>query len=58
MRADTALAGVVGACDGELPLGVLVDAVAGLLEEDASALRQRAVPAVRRLVADGLLALA
>ncbi len=58
VRVDTALAGLVGACDGELPLGVLVDAVAGLLEEDASALRQRAVPAVRRLVADGLLALA
>jgi hypothetical protein len=52
---DTALAGVVGACDGELPLGVLVDAVAGLLDEDAGALRQRVVPAVRRLVADGLL---
>jgi methylase of polypeptide subunit release factors len=53
--ADTALAAVVGACDGELPLGVLVDAVAGLLDEDAPALRQRVVPAVRRLVADGLL---
>jgi methylase of polypeptide subunit release factors len=52
---DTALAGVVGACDGELPLGVLVDAVAGLLDEDAPALRQRVVPAVRRLLADGLL---
>ncbi len=56
LRADTALAGVVGACDGDLPLGVLVEAVAGLLDEDAAALRQRVVPAVRRLVADGLLA--
>ena len=33
VRADTALAAVVGACDGELSLGVIVDAVAGLLEE-------------------------
>jgi hypothetical protein len=55
--ADTALAGVVGACDGELPLGLLVDSVAQLLEADGPALRQRVVPAVRRLVADGFLTL-
>jgi methylase of polypeptide subunit release factors len=58
VRADTALAAVVGACDGDLPLGVLVETVAGLLGEDASGVRQRVVPAVRRLVADGLLTLA
>jgi methylase of polypeptide subunit release factors len=57
VRADTALVGVVGACDGELPLGLLVDSVAQLLEADGPALRQRVVPALRRLVADGLLTL-
>jgi methylase of polypeptide subunit release factors len=52
---DTALAAVVGACDGELPLGALVRAVAELLDEDLDPLAGRVLPAVRRLVADGLL---
>jgi hypothetical protein len=56
--ADTALAAVVGACDGELPLGAITAAVAGLMAEDRPALEGRVVPAVRRLVADGVLALA
>jgi N-acetyl-1-D-myo-inositol-2-amino-2-deoxy-alpha-D-glucopyranoside deacetylase len=30
----TVLAGVVGACDGSLPLGVIVDAVAAILDEE------------------------
>ena len=55
VRADTALAGVVGACDGDLALGPLVGAVAGLIEEPVAALQARILPAVRRLVADGLL---
>ncbi|MFT4122454.1 MAG: methyltransferase [Microbacteriaceae bacterium] len=54
----TALAAVVGACDGELPLGLIVDAVAGLLEADARALRAELLPELRRLVIDGLLAVA
>jgi methylase of polypeptide subunit release factors len=53
--ADTALAGVLGACDGELSLGAIVDAVAGLLDEDAVALRARIVRDVRALALDGLL---
>lgn len=52
---DTALAAVVGACDGELPLGVLVDAVAGLLEVDADVLSADVVRRLRPLLADGLL---
>lgn len=55
-RVDTALAGIVGACDGELGLGAIVAAVAELTDGDESALRARVLPAVRRLVADGFLA--
>jgi hypothetical protein len=54
-RVDTALAAIVGACDGELALGAIVAAVAELTAEDESALRARVLPAVRRLVADGFL---
>jgi len=55
VEADTALAAIVGACDGDLPLGVLIGAVAGLLDVDAEALRDEVVPPLRRLVADGYL---
>ena len=51
----TALAGVLGACDGELPLATLVDSVAGLLEVDAADLRAELLPRVRALVVDGFL---
>ena len=55
VEADTALAAIVGACDGDLPLGVLVGAVAGLLDVDPEALRDEVVQPLRRLVADGYL---
>lgn len=55
VRVDTALAAVVGACDGQLPLGAVTDAVAGLLDEGTGGLEERVLPAVRRLLADGLL---
>ena len=55
VRADTALAAVVGACDGELALGAITAAVAELLDEGPGELAARVLPAVRRLVADGLL---
>ncbi len=43
---DTGLAAVVGACDGDLPLGVLIDAVADLLDVDAGRpARRPAAPA-------------
>ena len=51
----TALAGVLGACDGDLPLGTVVASVAGLLDVDAAALTAEVVPAVRQLVVDGFL---
>lgn len=58
IQADPALAGLVGACDGELPVGVLIDAIAQLLEADDEALRAALLPAVRELLLDGFLAFA
>jgi methylase of polypeptide subunit release factors len=55
LRADTALAGLVGACDGELPLGRLLGALSTLLHEPVAELTQRLLPQVRALVGDGLL---
>lgn len=53
VEADTGLAAVLGACDGELPLGVVIDAVAGLLEVEAAVLRTDLLPRLRTLIADG-----
>lgn len=55
VEADTALAAALGACDGELPLGVIINAVAQLLEADAEALRAELVGRIRPLVVDGFL---
>jgi len=53
--AGTALAALVGAADGSLPLGVLTDAIADLLEVDAGALWRELAPQARELVHGGLL---
>jgi methylase of polypeptide subunit release factors len=55
MEAGTSLAAIVGACDGELPLGLLIGAVAGLLDADPEALRDDVLPSLRRLVIEGYL---
>jgi SAM-dependent methyltransferase len=55
VRADTALAGLVGACDGELTVGQIIGALASLLDEPPGELGARLLPQVRRRVADGLL---
>ncbi|WP_392507996.1 methyltransferase [Naumannella halotolerans] len=55
VEVDTGLGGVLGACDGDLPLGAIVDAVAQLLEVDAEALRAELQPKLRELIADGFL---
>ena len=55
VEADTALAGVLGACDGDLPLGAIIDALAGLLAVDPAALRVDVLPRFRSLIADGWL---
>ncbi|MDN4476374.1 methyltransferase [Demequina sp. SYSU T00192] len=52
---DTALAGFVGACDGELTAGQIAHALAALLDVEASRMIAGLVPAVRELVADGFL---
>ncbi|HWS57917.1 MAG TPA: methyltransferase [Actinotalea sp.] len=54
-RAGTALAGLVGACDGELAVGQILGALAALLETPVEGLRTALLPAVRELVRDGLL---
>lgn len=51
----TALAAVAGACDGELPLAVLIDAVASLTGTEGTDLRQELLPLLRRLVSEGFL---
>ena len=56
-QVDTVEAGLVGACDGDLSVGAVLDALAQLLGEDATALRPARLGAVRDLVADGFLTL-
>ncbi|MBM0123808.1 DUF7059 domain-containing protein [Pimelobacter simplex] len=55
-KVDTVTAAVAGACDGELPLGPLVDAVGHLLERDPASLREVYLPELAELVAEGFLA--
>lgn len=57
IQVDTGLAALVGACDGDLPVGALIAAIAQLLEVDAEALRAELLPRVRELVVDGFLQL-
>jgi len=52
---DTAQAALIGACDGELPVGAIIDAIAQLLEADPVALRAELLPRVRALLDDGFL---
>ena len=51
----TGLAALVGAADGELPLGVLSDAIAQLLDVEPAGLWDELAAAARELVAGGLL---
>jgi methylase of polypeptide subunit release factors len=54
-RVDTATAALVGACEGTLPVGALLAAVASVLGEDPSRLRERLLPGIRDLVEQGVL---
>lgn len=54
-QVDTLEAAVVGACDGELSVGQILDAVASLLEQDPATVREQVLPAVREMVAEGFL---
>ena len=54
---DTALAALVGACDGVLDVGSIVFALAQLLDADESELAAELLPSVRGLIDDGFLLL-
>ena len=54
-QADTVDAALVGACDGELAIGPLLDAVAQLLDRDPAETRATYLPVVRELVDEGFL---
>jgi hypothetical protein len=54
-QVDTVEAGLVGACDGDLTLAQILDALASLLDEDPGTLRRDRLPVVRELVTDGFL---
>jgi hypothetical protein len=55
IEVDTATAGILGACDGELTLGQIVGSVAELLGSDVEKLSAETVARVRQLVVDGFL---
>lgn len=55
VKADTALSGFVGACDGELTVGQIAHALAALLDVAPGRMLEGIVPAVRELVLDGML---
>jgi SAM-dependent methyltransferase len=48
---DTELAGTLGACDGDLTLGAIIDAVAALTDNDPAALTTRLLLEFRGLIA-------
>ncbi|MGO4103430.1 methyltransferase [Leifsonia sp. YAF41] len=55
VQLDTALAALIGACDGELSVGAIIGALAQLLEADETDLRAELLPRVRELLDDGFL---
>jgi methylase of polypeptide subunit release factors len=54
-KVDTVGAGFAGVCDGTLPAGRIVDAIAQLLGEDPVVLRDRTPGSIRLLVEQGFL---
>lgn len=52
---DTVLAGFVGACDGDLSVGQLLDALAQLTGSDPDTLRVEYVPVIRELAEQGFV---
>jgi methylase of polypeptide subunit release factors len=58
IEVDPALAALVGACDGDLGVGVLIDAIAQLMEVDAAHLRADLLPRVRELLVTGFVGFA
>ncbi|MFK0289976.1 methyltransferase [Streptomyces sp. NPDC090442] len=54
-KVDTVGAGFAGVCDGSLPAGRILDAIAQLVGEDPVLLRDRTPAAIRMLVEQGFL---
>jgi len=54
-EADTIEAALVGACDGELSLGQILDALANLLDADPGTTRATYLPVAQELVEQGFL---
>jgi hypothetical protein len=54
-QVDTVEAALAGACDGELTVGQILDALAVLLERDRAELAAAYLPSVRELVDEGFL---
>lgn len=55
IEAGTALAALVGACDGELSVRAICAALAELLDLDEGALTAELLPSIRELVSTGVL---
>jgi methylase of polypeptide subunit release factors len=55
VRAGTAEAGFVGACDGSLPSGALISALASVLDVDVNDLQAEILPWIRDRIAEGFL---
>ncbi|WP_454226458.1 hypothetical protein [Propioniciclava flava] len=55
VEVDTALGAVLGASDGELDTGTLINAVADILDADAEALADELLPRLRALIRQGYL---
>jgi hypothetical protein len=49
------VAGLVGACDGELTVQEIVQAIAVLLDRPVEAVSDEVLPTLRELLVDGLL---
>ncbi len=54
-QVDTVEAGLVGACDGDLAVGQILDALGTLLGTDPAEIRDSYLPTVREMVSDGFL---
>ena len=56
-QADTVVAALAGACDGELPVGTLLEAIAELLDRDPERTREDYLGVVGELIDEGFLVL-
>ncbi|MDO4889031.1 MAG: methyltransferase [Actinomycetaceae bacterium] len=55
VEVTSAVAAVVGACDGELSVGILMESAAKLLDTDVAEVRKEVMPALRELIGLGVL---